>query len=70
MLLKTQNMMNIKEVLLRWFKTFFIKKLLLLVSKMRILCSSIIDNIRGADLADMQLISKFNKVFRFFIMCY
>ena len=63
-------MMNIKEVLLRWFKTFFIKKLLLLVSKMRILYSSIIDNIRGADLADMQLISKVNKVFRFFIMCY
>ena len=28
------------------------------------------DNIWGADLAYMQLISKFNKGFRFFIMCY
>ena len=32
--------------------------------------SSFIDNIWGADLADMQLISKFNKGIRFFIMCY
>ena len=29
-----------------------------------------IDNIWGADLADMQFISKFNKGFRFFFMCY
>ena len=28
------------------------------------------DNIWGADLAEMQLISKFNKGFRFFIVCY
>ena len=28
------------------------------------------DNSCGADLADMQLISKFNKKIRFFIMCY
>ena len=32
--------------------------------------SPFIDNIWGADLADMQLISKFNKINRFFIMCY
>ena len=32
--------------------------------------SPFIDNIWGADLADMQLISKFNKGFRFFVMCY
>ena len=31
--------------------------------------SPFIDNIWGADLADMQLISKFNKRFRFFTMC-
>ena len=29
-----------------------------------------IDNILGADLADMQLISTFNKSIRFCIMCY
>ena len=29
-----------------------------------------IDNIWGADLADIQLISKFNKEIRFFIMYY
>ena len=32
--------------------------------------SSFIDNIWSADLADMQLITKFTKEFRFFIMCY
>ena len=32
--------------------------------------SPFIDNIWGADLADMQLISKFSKGIRFFIMCY
>ena len=31
---------------------------------------SFIDNIWGADLADIQLISKFNKEFRFFIVYY
>ena len=32
--------------------------------------SPFVDNSCGADLADMQLISKFNKKIRFFIMCY
>ena len=32
--------------------------------------SSFIDNVWGADLADMQLISQFSKGIRFFIMCY
>ena len=32
--------------------------------------SPFIDNILGADLADMQLISTFNKSIRFCIMCY
>ena len=32
--------------------------------------SPFIDNIWGADLPDLQLISKFNKGIRFFIMCY
>ena len=31
--------------------------------------SPIIDNIWGADLADIQLRSKFNKGFRFSVMC-
>ena len=38
--------------------------------KKRKVHSSFIDNIWGADLADIQLISKFNKGFRFFIMYY
>ena len=32
--------------------------------------SPFIDNIWGADLAYMQLISKFNKGFRFLVLCY
>ena len=32
--------------------------------------SPFIENIWGVDLANIQLISKFNKGFRFFIMCY
>ena len=32
--------------------------------------SFFVDNIWDADLVDMQLISKLNKVIRFFIMCY
>ena len=36
--------------------------------KKRKVHSSFIDNISGADLADMQLISKFNKGFKF--LCY
>ena len=35
--------------------------------KKRKVHSSFIDNIWGADLVDMQLISKFNKVFRFLL---
>ena len=35
--------------------------------KKRKVHSSFIDNILGADLADMQLISKFNKGFRFLL---
>ena len=35
--------------------------------KKRKVYSSFRDNIRGADLADMQLLSKFNKVFRFLL---
>ena len=35
--------------------------------KKRKLCSSFIDNTWGADLVDMQLISKFNKGFRFLL---
>ena len=38
--------------------------------KKRKVHSSFIDNIWGADLADIQLISKFNKGFRFFIVYY
>ena len=38
--------------------------------KERRLYSAFKENIWSADLADMQLISKFNKGFRFFIMCY
>ena len=35
----------------------------------RVVYSGCKDNIWGADLADIQLISKFNKGFRLFIMC-
>ena len=38
--------------------------------KKRKVQSYIIDNIWGTDLADMPLISKFNKGIRFYIMCY
>ena len=47
-------MMGIKEDLLLWFKK-------------RKVCSGFKGNIWGADLADMQLISKFNKGFRFLL---
>ena len=82
-LLKIQNMMNIKGVLLHWFINFLIKKLLVAVLKnknisnkelveelhkpiirnfnKRKVQSPFICNVWGADLADMQLISKFNK---------
>ena len=32
--------------------------------------SPFVDNVQGADLVDMQLVTKFNKGFRFFAMCY
>ena len=35
--------------------------------KKRNVLSSFIDNMRGADLADMQMINKFNKGFRFLL---
>ena len=62
-------MMDIKEFLLQWFMYSLIKKPLLTVLKMRIFqkiqlknyTKPIVRNIWGADLADMQLISKFSK---------
>ena len=86
-LLKTQNMMDVKEVLLWWFTTFLIKqtsgsgiknekmsdqqlaeelhKPIILKFKKRKVQSPFIDIIWGAGLADMQLISKLIKGFRF-----
>ena len=46
----------------------FLNQLLIFCKKRRVY-SSFKDNIWGADLADMQLISKLNKEIRFFIMC-
>ena len=74
-LLKTQNIMDINADLLQWFINILIKKLLLheqlnlriVVLKMRIIHSSFRDKSLGTDLADMQLISKFNKGFGFFL---
>ena len=63
---KILNMMDIKEVLLQWFIKFLIKKFIRKFNK-RKAHSSFIDNIWGADLADMQLISKFNKGIRFLL---
>ena len=53
-MLKTRNMIDVNVELVQWFIIFY---------------ASFIDNIRDADLADMQLISKFNKGirFRFFV---
>ena len=88
MLLKIQNMMDIKEVLLLWFTSLLIEKpqvvaLIIKLSKInnwlnnytnqllkkwkKRVHSLFKDNICGADLTDMQLISKFNKGTRF---CY
>ena len=86
-LLKIQNMMYIKEVLLQWSINFFYKKIsssgiknenisnneiakelhkqVIRKFNERKVHSPVIDNIWGADLADMQLISKFTKGFRF-----
>ena len=77
--------MNIKEVLLLWFISFFDKKPsgsgiksmpnqqladelhkpIIRKFKKRKVYSSFRDNIWGVDLANMQLISKFNKGIRF-----
>ena len=58
-------MMDINVDLLQWTINFLIKKTLSgtvkkLLKNSRKVCSSIIDNIWGADSADKQLISKFN----------
>ena len=84
--------MDIKEVLLQWFITFFDKKAsgsgiknenisnnelaeelhkpIIRKFKKTKVHLPFIDNIWGADLANMQLISKFNERNLFFIMCY
>ena len=88
-LLRIQNMMNIKEILLQWSKNFLIKKTagtgiknenmsdrrtkeelykpIIRKFKKGKVQSPFIDNIWAADLANMQLISKFNKKFRFLL---
>ena len=53
------EIMSKKELAEEWFKTVIRK-----IEKRKVHLS-IIDNIRGADLADMQLINKFNKRFCF-----
>ena len=58
-------MIDINVDLLQWTINFLIKKTLggtvkKLLKNSRKVCSSIIDNIWGADSADKQLISKFN----------
>ena len=83
---KIQNMIDIKEDLLQWFINSGdgIKNENILDQKLaeelhkpftrklekRKVHSWFIDNIWGADLADMQLISKYNKGICFFILCY
>ena len=89
MLLKIQNKIDVKEILLQWFKNLFDKKTssgtvknennsnkklaeelhkpIIRKFKERKVHSPFIDNIWGADLADTQLISKFNKGFRFLL---
>ena len=57
--------MDINVDLLQWTINFLIKKTLggtvkKLLKNSRKVCSSVIDNIWGADSADKQLISKFN----------
>ena len=61
-MLELQNLMDMNVTLLEWLTIFFIRKV-----KKRIAYSSFIDNIWGADLADMQLISKINKGIRFLL---
>ena len=74
-------MMDVKRVLLPWFINFLIKRLQAEQSKMKLYLiknqlknyakgkgySSFIDSIWGTGLADMQLISKFNKRVRFLL---
>ena len=78
-------MMDIKEILLQWFTnsgsciknenasdqqlTEELHKRIIRKFKKRKVQSPIIDNIWDADLADIQLRSKFNKGFRFSVMC-
>ena len=57
---KSENISN-KKLAEEWHKTSFIK------SNKRQVHSLFIDNIWGTDLADMQLISKFDKGFIFFL---
>ena len=71
--------MDINEDLHQWFINFLIKsffdkelaeelhKLIIKNFNKRKVHSPFIDNIWGADLADMQLINKFNKGFRFLL---
>ena len=80
-LLKIQNMTDIKKILLHWFRNCLIKILLLRVQINLLLTqehdlfnvikckvsSSFKDNLWGADLADMQLISKYNEGIRFLL---
>ena len=80
-LLKILNMTGIKEGLLLWFINLLIKsrKVVVLIYhqslknnqlknyKKRTVYLGFKDNTWGADLADMQLISKFNKGFRFLL---
>ena len=86
-LLKTQNMMDIKGALLQWFQYFNKKTAGGAVKKViqndelaeelhkpitrkftkRKVYSPFIDNICSVDLANMQLISKFNKRFQFLL---
>ena len=58
--------MDINVDLLQWFGKFWIKRFLVEQLKI-ILLLSIIDNIWGADLAYMQVISKFYKGVRFLL---
>ena len=67
--------MGMNTDLLQWSKNTSNKELVKVLHKSvirnfqkRKVHSSYIENIWGADLADMQLVSRFNKVIPFFIM--
>ena len=59
--------MDINVDLLQWFGKFWIKRFLVEQLKIILLLLSIIDNIWGAALAYMQVISKFYKGVRFLL---